>query len=258
MSLKEDLMVEENLVSEKTEISTANMPVLEEMMKAGLFIGRRSSKTHPKVRPMIFGARNGVSMIDLEATLSLTEKAMDFIKQKVAAGKGKLLLVGTTPASKKSVVETADRLSVPYVTERWLGGTLTNFKTLSKRISYFKKLKNDKATGRLDKYTKKERVDFDRKISKMTRMFSGLEKLEEMPDVVFVVDVNSHIIAVREAKLLKIPVVGVLNTDADPDLVTYPILANDRSKSSADWLLARLEKAVAEGKQQAAAIVVKI
>ena len=228
----------------------AKMALYEEMMKAGLFVGRRTSKTHPKMKPYIFGARNNASVIDLEETLRLLDAATDFVKQKVSEG-GSVLLAGTSPTAKKSVLETAERLRAPSVTERWLGGTLTNFKTLSKRIAYFKKLKSDKETGRLDKYTKKERLDIDRQIQKMTTMFSGLEEMGAVPEVVLVVDVNAHLTAVREAKRLKIPVVGILNTDTDPELVTYPIPANDRSKASIDWVLERLEKAVVEGRQLA-------
>lgn len=228
----------------------ANLAVLEEMLKAGLFIGRKSSKTHPKARPFVFGVRNKSSIIDLEETLKLLEKAAEFLKSKSGA-KGVALFAGTAPAAKKSVEETAKRLGLPYVTERWLGGTLTNFKTLSKRIAYFKKLKSDKEAGRLDKYTKKERLDFDRQIQKMTVMFSGLEEMQALPDVLLVVDVSSHLTAVREAKRLKIPIIGILNTDTDPESVDYPIVANDRSKGSIDWILAKLEKAAEEGRMQA-------
>lgn len=223
------------------------LPILEEMMKAGLFIGRKSSKTHPRAKPFIFGVRNKSSIIDLEETLKLLEQAMQFVKEKIGE-KGTILLVGTTPSAKKSVEETAKKIKMLYVTERWLGGTLTNFKTLSKRISYFKKLKSDKEAGRLDKYTKKERLEFDRQIAKLSIFFSGLETMETLPQVLFVVDVNSHLTAVREAKRLKIPIVGILNTDTDPALVDYPILANDRAKAGIDWILAKLEKAVEEGR----------
>jgi len=236
---------------------TANLPMIEEMIKAGLFVGRKSSKNHPRMKPFIFGVRNKSSVIDLEETAKLLDSAMDFVKSKVSA-KGIVLLVGTTPSAKKSVEDLAKKLGLPYVVERWLGGTLTNFKTLSKRIAYFKKLKSDKETGRLDKYTKKERLDIDRKIQKMTVMFSGTEDMPGLPNVLFVVDVNSNMIAVREAKILKIPVVGILNTDTDPELVNYPIPANDRSKSSIDWVLGKLEKAVEEGKAQAKEAVVKV
>jgi small subunit ribosomal protein S2 len=225
----------------------ADLPLLEEMMKAGLFAGRKSSKTHPRMRPFIFGVRNRSSIIDLEETAKLVDKAMEFLKEKISAN-GTVLLVGTTPVAKKSVEETAKRLQFPFVTERWLGGTLTNFKTLSKRIAHFKKLKSDRETGRLDKYTKKERLDFDRQIKKMATMFGGLEAMDNLPNVLFVVDVNANMIAVREAKRLKIPVVGILNTDTDPELVEYPIPANDRGKASVEWILNRSEKAVEEGR----------
>jgi small subunit ribosomal protein S2 len=246
----EEVMTKETELNNETSAAPqkpANMPLLEEMMKAGLFIGRKNSKTHPRMKKFIFGTRSHSSVIDLEETATLLESAMEFAKNKVAA-KGTVLLVGTTPAAKKSVEETAKRLQAPYVTERWLGGTLTNFKTLSKRVAYFKKLKSDRQAGRLDKYTKKERLDFDRKIAKMTVMFSGLEEMQGLPDVLLVIDVNSNMTAVREAKKLHIPVVGLLNTDTDPELVTHPIPANDRSKASIDWVLGQFEKAVEEGK----------
>lgn len=230
------------------EAAKANLPVLEEMMKAGLFIGRKGSKLHPKMKPLIFGMRNGVSIIDLEETLKYLEKAMDFIKSK-AGEKNSILLVGTTPSTQNLVENLAKKLSLPYVIERWLGGTLTNFKTLSKRVSHFKKLKSDKETGRLEKYTKKERLDIDRQIIKMTKMFGGVEEMAVLPKVLFVVDVNANMTAVNEAKILKIPVVGIMNTDTNIELIDYPIPANDRSKSSVEWILGRLEQAVNEGKE---------
>ncbi|OGY67047.1 MAG: 30S ribosomal protein S2, partial [Candidatus Harrisonbacteria bacterium RIFCSPLOWO2_02_FULL_45_10c] len=134
-----------------------------------------------------------------------------------------------------------------------LGGTLTNFKTLSKRIAYFKKLKSDKEAGRLGKYTKKERLDFDRKIAKMSIMFGGVEDMAAVPQLLFVVDAKANSTAVREARRLKIPVVGIVNTDTDPELVEYPIPANDRAKSSIEWILNRLEKAVVAGREMAVA-----
>ncbi len=223
------------------------LATVEEMMKAGLFLGRKSSKTHPKMRPLICGVRNGSSMIDLEETLDFLNKALDFIKTKVK--NNSILVTGTTPSAKKSVEEMAKRLDLPYVTERWLGGTLTNFKTLAKRIAYFKKLKSDKESGRLDKYTKKERLGFDREINKLSTMFSGVEKMESLPEVLFVVDANENLTAVREARKLKIPIVAIANTDTNPDIVDYLIPANDRSKSSIDWILARFEKAVLEARE---------
>ncbi len=237
----------------------AKLALLDEMMKASLFMGKRHAKTHPRMKPYLFGVRNNMEIIDLEETARLLDQAMEFVKNKVAA-KGVVLLVATTPVAKDSVAELAVRLALPSVTERWLGGTLTNFKTMSKRVSHFKKLKSDKEAGRLDKYTKKERLNFDRQIAKMTRMFGGVENMERLPDVIFVVDVNKQMIPVHEAKLLKIPVVGVMNSDTDPETVNHPIPANDRSKLSVDWILARLEKAVTDGRAMAAEVakVVKV
>lgn len=235
---------------EPVQHDPAKLALLEEMMKAGLFMGKRHAKTHPRMKPYLFGVRNNMEIIDLEETARLLDEAMEVVKNKVAA-KGILLLVGTTPVAKDSVAELAQKLALPAVTERWLGGTLTNFKTMSKRVSHFKKLKSDKEAGRLDKYTKKERLNFDREIAKMTRMFGGVENMDRLPDVVFVVDVNKQMIPVHEAKLLKIKVVGVMNSDTDPETVNYPIPANDRSKVSVEYILARLEKAVTEGRAMA-------
>lgn len=243
----EEIIQDEEIKEPAVAKEPANLPLIEEMMKAGLFIGRKSSKTHPRVKPFIFGARNGVSVIDLEETVKMLDAAMKFVKEK-SSQKGVVLLVGTTPSAKKSVEEIAKKLNLPYVVERWLGGTLTNFKTLSKRTAYFKKLKIDKEAGRLDKYTKKERLGFDREIQKMSLMFSGLEGLQDVPAALFVADVATNMIAVREAHRLKIPVIGILSTDTNPEIVEYPILANDRSKSSVDWILQRFENAMNEGK----------
>lgn len=243
---------------------SANFPLIEEMMRVSLFGGLKSSKTHPKMKPYIVGVRNGISIIDLEETLKLLDAAMEFVKSRIAPGskagvadsglsteKGNILLVGTTPSAKRAVERTAKKLGLLFVTERWLGGILTNFKTLSKRIAYFKKLKSDREAGRLDKYTKKERVGFNRQIQKMSMMFSGLETMERLPDILFIVDVNAHMTAVREAKRLKIPVIGVMNANTNPKEVDYPIPANDRSKSGIEWILERLEKTIEEARAKA-------
>src|SRR3989338_7300745 len=170
----DELVLQENAqqeeVSAVSKIAPEQLALIEEMMRVGLFLGRRSSKTHPRMRSWIAGIRNGISVINLEETLKQANLAAEFLKSK-AATRGTFLIVGTTPAGRNSVIGLASRLAIPYVTERWLGGTMTNFKTLSKRIAHFKKLKSDRETGRLDKYTKKERLGFDRQIQKMSTMF---------------------------------------------------------------------------------------
>lgn len=238
------------------EIPAANLPVLEEMSKAGLFLGHKKSKTHPRMKPYIFTTRNGTEIIDLAQTLEIMEKAMEFVKSKLSKSPtSALLLVGTTPASKTATENLAKKLNLPNVTGRWLGGTLTNFGTISKRIAYFKKLRADREAGRLDKYTKKERLGFDREIEKLTEKFSGIENMSVLPDVLFAVEVTSHLTAIREAKRMKIPVVAMVNTDADPALVDYPIPVNDRGKASVEWVLAKLESAILEARQSQPPIV---
>ena len=148
------------------------------------------------------------------------------------------------------------KFSMPYVTKRWLGGTLTNFKTLSKRIQYYMNLKADKATGKLEKYTKKEQLEFSKLITKMDQFFNGLEKLSRLPDVLLVVNVTDHITAVREARRLKIPVVAIISTDTDPELVDYPIPANDNSRTSIAWILGKLEAKIEEGQKEKPAAVI--
>jgi small subunit ribosomal protein S2 len=217
------------------------------MMNVGLFLGRRKSKTHPRIKSYIHATRNGMEIIDVAKTLETLDKSLDFIKSKLMDGKF-IMLVGTTPIAKTIVKEYAEKLNFPYVVERWLGGTLTNFKTLSKRITYFKKLKEDKAAGMLEKYTKKEKLDIDREITKLDLNFSGIENMEGLPSVLFVVDATHNMIAIKEAKKIGIPVVAMINTDINPEIVDYPIPCNDRTKDGVKWVMERLSSAVNDAK----------
>ncbi len=238
----------EELESEKEgPVDTDKLPVLEEMMRVGLFLGHKKSKTHPRMKSYVHMTRNGIEIIDISKTLESLNTALDFIKSKVSKG-GSVMLVGTTPVARQVVKETAEKLGMPYVVERWLGGTLTNFKTLSKRISYFKKLKSDKASGKLDKYTKKERLDIDREIAKLETNFSGTENMEVLPQVMFVVDATHNMIAVKEAKKMRIPVVAMMNTDLNPEIIEYPVPCNDRTKEGIRWVMEKLAIAVLEAK----------
>jgi len=238
----------EELESEKeAPIDTAKLPVLEEMMKVGLFLGHRKSKTHPRMKSFVYATRNGIEIIDISKTLESLDKALEFVKSKVSKG-GSVMLVGTTPVAKQVVKEYAEKLNMPYVVERWLGGTLTNFKTLAKRVAYFKKLKTDKASGKLEKYTKKERLDIDREIVKLNTNFSGTENMEVLPQVMFVVDATHNMIAIKEAKKMRIPVVAMMNTDLNPETIEYPIPCNDRTKEGIRWIMEKLFIAVSEAK----------
>jgi small subunit ribosomal protein S2 len=222
-------------------VDEANLEVIREMMKVGLMYGHKKSKTNPKFKPYIHTNRNEIEIIDLAQTLSALESAVEFIKQQIKEGKV-VLLVAIQPAAKEAVENLAKKFNFSYINEKWIGGLLTNFKVISQRLEYFKKVQADFEKGEFDKYTKKERVMINRNIYRMKKMFTGLENLTKMPDVIFIVDpsLKGHTTAVREARRIKIPIVAVLDSDDDPDLIDYPIPANDHAKMSIDWIMNRI------------------
>ncbi|MBI5148030.1 MAG: 30S ribosomal protein S2 [Parcubacteria group bacterium] len=226
--------------------------ILKEMISAGVLYGHKKSKTHPRMRPFIFATRNGIEFFDLNATLEAMEKAKEAVKNKIKAG-ATILFVATQAEAKEAVEELAKKFGFPRVVNRWLGGTMTNFKTLSKRIDYMKKLRIDKESGQLEKYTKKERVVLSRELDKLSLIFTGLETMAKIPDMVVIVNVVKHSTALREAKRLKIPVIAVVNSDVNPESVEYPVPGNDVSRSGISWFLRNLESAIEEGKKEAAA-----
>lgn len=246
----DDVLIEEKNGEEfefeqSAEEAAVNPEVVKEMMEAGLWYGRKKNRTHPRMKQFIFTTRNGIEIIDLAKTLVALDAAINFLKEKAAKGE-QILFVATQPAAKKKLEEIAKKLNYPFVTNRWLGGTLTNFATISKRVDHFKKLKADQASGEFEKYTKKERLNFGKEIERLKTFFSGVETMNKLPGAVFVVNAKIHSTAVREANKMKIPVVAIISTDIDPDFVAYPIPANDSSPKSIEWILSRLEKALAE------------
>jgi len=250
--MAEDMEILEQTGSAADEGASIPAEILEEMGKAGVLYGRKKTKTHPRMRRYVFTTRNGIEILDIAQTVDLTNKAAAFLEG-VIREKGLVLLVGTTPAAKEYVKALGEKLHFPYVSERWLGGTLTNFKTLSTRLQYFLKLRADRDAGRLEKYTKKERLQFDKELARMSVIFGGLEKMTELPKVILVFGATSHEIAIHEANRLSIPVVAVMANDADPDQIQYPIPANDRSRTSIGWVIERLATAMEAGKKEAAA-----
>ncbi len=235
--------------------STIDKALLEEIMTAGVLYGRKKSKTNPKMRKYIHSTRNGFQIFDAEKIMDLGKKSEDFLKS-VAAKGGSFLIVGTEAHHREPVKAFALKLGVPNIANRWLGGILTNFKTLQQRLQYYLKLKSDLETGRLDKYTKKERVQFGKDAERLEKLFSGLENFTKIPSVLIVVGATSHMTAVREAKRLKIPVVAIVSTDCDPEIVDYIFPGNDRSKSSIAWILDRFATAIEQGVKEMKANVV--
>jgi small subunit ribosomal protein S2 len=217
-----------------------------EMIEAGVFYGRKRSKTNPKMMSYVLTNRGGIDVINLAKTAEKLEQAVSFIKEKIKNG-GLALLIGTQAESEEGIVRLANRFSIPFVTSRWAGGTITNFKVISKRIEYFKKLRGDFESGALQKYTKKERLQIERELNRLRELFGGLENLSKEPDVVIIIDPNLHSTAVREANRMKIPIIALANVDADPDLINYLVPGNDKSRKSINWFLGKIEEAIAEG-----------
>ena len=229
--------------AEDVASSSVDKAALEEMIKAGIFYGRKKSKTNPKMKDFIFGARNSIEIIDLSETARLLEDAGKFLKDIFEKKpKAQILLVGTHPSAEAAVKGLAKKFSFPYVTTRWIGGTLTNFKTINARVEKFKDLKTKKASGALDKYTKKEQLEFSKEIERMERIFAGIQNMSELPDVLLVFNAKLHETAIREAKITKVPVIAVLNTDSDPSRVEFPIASNDSTKPSINWISSYVEK----------------
>lgn len=225
------------------------IPTVEEMLKSGMHFGHHTSKWHPKMAPYIFGSRNGVHIIDLVKSRKMLETALEFIKKFSAEGKT-ILLVGTKMQVKKPLRETAESIDMPYVNQKWMGGTLTNFPVIKKMIKKYQDLLADKKSGKLDRYTKKERLEIDREIAKLETKVGGLTNLNKLPDAVFVWDIKDENIAVAEAKKRNIPIIAVCDTNTNPSDINYIIPANDDATKTIKLVLDLVKEAVLEGKKE--------
>lgn len=226
---------------EELNLPPEDLSLINEMIEAGIIHGRKHSKLNPKMARYIVGMRKGVDVIDILQTKELLDKAAVFIKSVQEKGLP-ILVVGIKPPVKDLVENFAQKMGFAYATERWLGGTLTNFKVIFKRVEHWKKLRADMKEGQLDKYTKKERLFIQRELDKMDAVFRGIENLNQLPGAVIIIDTADHAIVVREADRLHIPIVGLINTDGDPEAIDYPIPCNDNARSSVQWVLNKLEE----------------
>jgi small subunit ribosomal protein S2 len=216
----------------------------EKMYEAGLHFGHRTSKIHPKMRPYLHGVRNNVHIIDLEKTKEKLVQALKFIQDLIAKDQT-LLLVGTKIQVQDLVKKTAEECDLPYVVGRWLGGTFTNFGTILKRIEYYKDLEKKKAESGLEKYTKKERAKFDEELKELEKKFGGIKNLNRLPEAIFICDMKKDKIAVKEAKMKGIKVIGICDTNVDPTLADLPIPANDDAISSVKYILDKIKEVYA-------------
>jgi len=220
---------------------------IKEMLEAAVHFGHKTQKWNPKMKKFIYTTKNGIHIFDLEKTKSSLEKALEFIKKAAASGKT-ILFVSTKPQSALLVVEAAEECRMPYVIHKWMGGLLTNFSTIKQRIRYLKNLKDQEKSGEFEKYTKKEASELRKTINKLESALGGVSSLDALPDMVFVVDALRDRIAVNEANKMKIPVVGIVDSNADPDGVNYPIPGNDDAVKSLTYLIQKVKYGILEGK----------
>ncbi|MFH1745271.1 MAG: 30S ribosomal protein S2 [bacterium] len=224
------------------------IPSIEEMLKAGMHFGHRTSKWHPKCAPFIFGERNDVHIIDLIKSRELLEIAMNFIKKFSEEGKT-ILFVATKVQAKKPIRNVAEANGMPYVSEKWMGGTITNFSIIKKMIKKYTDLLKDKSSGKLEKYTKKERLEFDREIKRLETKVGGLTNLEKLPDAIFIWDIKMEKTAITEARKKNIPVIGVCDTNANPTGINYVIPANDDATKTIKLIANLIDETIKEGKK---------
>ncbi len=199
------------------------------------------------MRPYIFTSRNGIHIIDLEATRDKIRSAYDFVVALAKSG-GQLLFVGTKRQAKVIVRKAAETCGMPFMVERWVGGALTNFATIHELIKKLRRLKSEQAAGMLEKYTKKEQLNIQKEINKLQNEIGGLEMLEKIPQALFVVDAIKERTAIREANKMNIPVVAICDTNSNPDLIKFPIPANDDATKAIDFICNLMVEAVNEGK----------
>lgn len=218
------------------------------MAKAGLHLGHKTSRTHPKMKPFLYGTRNGTHIIDLEKTAEKMKEALKFI-QSLFTEKKTLLLIGTKIQARDLIKNAAQACGLPYVSERWLGGTFTNFDTIKKRIDYFKDLEKLKTTGEWEKYTKKERIRIDKELSDLQVKFGGIKNLNVLPDAILVLDMKKDIAAIKEARIKGVKIVAVAHTNVDPTLVDYPIPANDDAIPSIKYILDKIKEVILKNKE---------
>jgi len=220
---------------------------IEEMARAGLHFGHQTSRRHPKMSPYIYGVRNTIHIINLEKVAEKLEEALKFIRDFVSENKT-LLFVGTKPQVRELVKGIAKDCNFPYVENRWVGGTFTNFETIRKRIDRLKELESKRGTGELEKYTKKEKAKINKNIGNMEAKFGGIKELTRLPDAVFIVDMKNGAITVREAKARGVKIIAICDTNTDPTLADYPIPANDDSFSSVQYVLGKVREVALSAK----------
>ena len=225
---------------------------MRQLLEAGVHFGHQTRRWDPKMRPYIFSERNGVHIIDLRQTLEATERVYEYVRDMVAGG-GEVLFVGTKKQAQTVIQEAAGEAGMPYVNHRWLGGMLTNFTTIHKRILYMRELERMDSSGEMEALPKKERLRLRRELGKLQTVLGGVREMHKTPEAVFIIDVKTEAIAVREANRIEAPVIAVVDTNCDPDPVDMVIPGNDDAIRSAQLMSGLVAEAALEGKSLAEA-----
>ncbi len=220
---------------------------IKELLEAGVHFGHQTKRWNPKMKKYLFGERNGIYIIDLQKTLKKFQEAQGFVRDVAARGES-VLFVGTKKQAVETIQDEAARAGMYFVNRRWLGGTLTNFQTITKSISRLKQLEDMQATGKFEAFSKKEVLRLEREMEKLNNALMGIKGMEHLPGAVFVIDPKKERIAVREARRLGIPVVAVVDTNCDPDEVDYPIPGNDDAIRAIRLIASRVADAILEGR----------
>ena len=220
---------------------------MKELLEAGVHFGHQTRRWNPKMKEFIFGERNGIYILDLQKTLKLFQEALQYVEDLAAQGKT-VLFVGTKRQAQEAIAEEAQRCGMPFVTERWLGGLLTNFVTIRKSLDRLKELESMSTDGRHERLTKKEVAHLEKERGKLEKNLQGVKGMKSVPDAVFVIDTRKESIAVKEARKLKVAVVGVVDTNCDPDEVDYVIPGNDDALRAIRLFAGRVADAVLAGK----------
>lgn len=219
---------------------------MKDLLEAGVHFGHQTQRWNPKMSNYIYGAKSGIHILDLRITYEAVEQAQDYV-QKLVANSGKVLFVGTKPQAQGVIEEQAIRAGMPYVNFRWLGGMLTNFKTIIKRVVYLKELMSLESSGEINAYTKSERLKIRREIEKLNKSIGGIVNLNKLPDALFVVDLANELTAITEAKKLGIPVIGLADSNVDPEGVEIVIPGNDDAIRSIELIASAIADSCLKG-----------
>jgi small subunit ribosomal protein S2 len=220
---------------------------MKQLLEAGVHFGHQTRRWNPKMRHFIFTERNGIHIIDLQQTVTRLDSAINFIRDVVAGG-ADVLIIGTKKQARETVELEATRAALPYVNNRWLGGTLTNFRTIQSRVRHLQNLETSMARGDFSRMTKKEQLDISNEIERMNRYFGGIKLMERLPAAVFIIDTVKENIAVAECERLNIPIVSLVDTNCDPDPISYPIPSNDDAIRAIKLILGKVADAAIEGR----------